>query len=101
MRTAIRAYKEERYEDAVVRCRVTLETAFHDKGVVDDGGPRRMVEKADADRLLREPYVSLCLSITSFGGKAAHRRQEITAAEALSVLGCVAVVLQQLYPEDD
>ena len=55
MRTALWHYREGRYEDAVVRCRVLLEAVLKDQGVAD-GFPGKMVKQAIEDRLLPGHY---------------------------------------------
>ena len=101
MRSAIRHCNNLKYEDAVVRCRVTIEAALQDLGTSKDS-PGRMVDKAIEDRLLTEPYGKLCQAVTSWGGQAAHPSvPPIGQAEALIVIGITAAVLRTLYPVDD
>ena len=101
MRTAIRHYKSQRYEDAVVRCRVTLEAALEDLGIPKDT-PSKMVDQAIEDRLLTAAYGSLCHAVTSLGGRAAHPSMPtIGQGDALAVIGITAAVVRALYPVDD
>ena len=100
MRTAIRHYRNQRYEDSAVRCRVTLEAALQDQGISKDS-PSRMVDEAIENRLLIEPYGRLCHAVTSWGGQSAHPSvPPIGQAEALIVIGITAAALRTLYPVD-
>ena len=78
MRTAIRNYKSLRYEDSVVRCRFTLESALEDLGISKDT-PSKMVDQAIEERLLTAAYGSLCHAVTSLGrasGPLKHSRYQ-------------------------
>ena len=68
MRTALWHYREGRYEDAVVRCRVLLEAVLKDQGVAD-GFPGKMVAQAIEDRLLPGHYGRLCEAVVALGGQ--------------------------------
>ena len=100
MRTAVWAYRERRYEDATVRCRVTLEAALLDHGITKDS-PRLMVKQALTERLLTDTYGKLCEAVTALGGAAAHPdAPEIEPAEAMLCIGITGSMLRRLYRTD-
>ncbi len=99
MRTALWHYKEGRYEDAVVRCRVTMEAILSDQGI-PEGLPSAMVDKAAEDSLLPKPYERLCEVITAFGGKAAHLNPPVHQGEALVIIGIVAGLIRFFYHDE-
>ena len=97
-KTALWGYKEGRYEDAVVRCRVTLETILKDQGVPNDT-PSRMVKKAIEERLLPSYYGKLCEVVATLGGQAAHAGSTpISQADALLMIGIIAAIIRMFYP---
>ena len=101
MRTALWHYREGRYEDAVVRCRVTVEAILRDQGVAVDR-PGRMVEQAIKDKLLTTHYGKLCEVVVALGGQGAHAdRSPIRQSEALLMIGIVSMILRMYYLDDE
>ena len=100
MRTALWNYREGRFDDAVVRCRVTLEAILKDQGIAEDT-PSRMVERAVQDRLLPGHLGKLCEAVAAMGGRGAHaERPPIRQSEALLMIGIAAEVLRVYYLPD-
>lgn len=95
-RTAIKGFDEGRYDDAVVRCRVTLEAALRLHGIKGDS-PARLIEAAHQDRLLIEPYEKYGQIVTTMGGRSAHDRPPISQGNALLVIGLTAALVRMLY----
>ncbi len=97
LRTAIRAFDDERYADAAVRCRVVIESALRQQGV-QGSTPSSMVDEATRDRLLFEPYEKYGQIIVAAGGQGAHApRPPITRDRALLLIGLTADLLRMLY----
>ena len=96
VRTAIKGFEEDRYDDAVVRCRVTLEAALRQHGVAGDS-PSGLVEAAYRDKLLIEPYEKYGHIVTTMGGRSAHGGRPVSRGNALLVIGLTAAVIRMLY----
>ena len=96
IRSAIQGFEDDRYDDAMVRCRVTLEAALRQHGVKEDS-PSRMVEAAHQDRLLIEPYEKFGQIVATMGGRSAHARPPVSRGNALLVIGLTASLVRVLY----
>ena len=100
-RTAIRHFESGRYEDAVVRCRVTIEATLGHHGV-EKNTPATMVAEAHRDRLLTEPYEKYAQIVVAAGGRGAHpERRPMSRSNALLILGLTAALLRVLYGVED
>ena len=95
-RIALQGFEAGRYDDAVVRCRVTLEAALRNRGVQGDS-PSRLVEVAQKDSLLIEPYVKYGQIVVMMGGRSAHDRPPVSRENALLVIGLTASLIRMLY----
>ena len=95
-RTAIQGFEEGRYDDAVVRCRVTLEATLRRLDVAGDT-PSSLVAAAHRDRLLSSPYEKYGQIVVAMGGGSAHGGPPVSQADALLVIGLIASLLRRLY----
>ena len=100
-RTALRHFESGQYEDAAVRCRVTIEAALRNHGV-EENTPATMVAKAHQDSLLTEPYEKYAQIVVAAGGRGAHpERRPVSRSNALLILGLTAALLRMLYGVED
>ena len=96
-RTATQHFESGRYEDAAVRCRVTIEAALRNHGV-EKNTPATMVAEAHQDRLLVDPYEKYAQMVVAAGGQGAHpERKPINRSRALIIIAMTGDLLRILY----
>ena len=98
---AVRHCDNEDFQEAVVRCRYSLEYALMEKGI-NRTSLRAMASEAQNNGLITERAVTLCLTVASYGGDAAHPQtnpsRNTSREDAVMVIDVTAGVLRHLYP---